>query len=60
MTTLVVGQGVVSHAKTMIGVPHTDNCYDLIYLLDPKPELYGKSVLGIPLDTPALFAEWRR
>ena len=56
----MIDLGTGSHVKTRIEVPPTDNHYELLDLLDPKPELHGKSVLDMPLDMQALFAEWRR
>jgi UDP-perosamine 4-acetyltransferase len=45
----VVGLGAGSHAKVVIEILRCRESYELIGLLDPKPELHGKSVLGVPV-----------
>jgi len=49
MTISVVGLGAGGHAKVMIEILRMDNRYKLFGLLDPKPELQDKSVLGVPV-----------
>ena len=45
----VVGLGAGGHAKVVIEILRSHKSYELIGLLDPKPELQGKSVLGVPV-----------
>ena len=45
----VVGLGAGGHAKVVIEILHCHESYELIGLLDPKPELQGKNVLGVPV-----------
>ena len=45
----VVGLGAGGHAKVVIEILRSHKSYELIGLLDPKPELQGESVLGVPV-----------
>ena len=45
----VVGLGAGGHAKVVIEILRSHKSYELIGLLDPKPELQGRSVLGVPV-----------
>jgi len=45
----VVGLGAGGHARVVIEILRSHECYELIGLLDPKPELQGKSVSGAPV-----------
>jgi len=45
----VVGLGAGGHAKVVIEILRSHKSYELIGLLDPRPELQGKSVLGVPV-----------
>lgn len=49
MAVKVVGLGAGGHSKVMIEILRCQESYALIGLLDPKPELQGKSVLGVPV-----------
>ena len=49
MAIKVVGLGAGGHAKVVIEILRSHKSYELIGLLDPKPELHGKSVLGVPV-----------
>lgn len=54
----VIGLGAGGHAKVMIEILQADSRYRLIGLLDPKVELHGGSILGVPvLGTDALLTE---
>ena len=45
----VIGLGAGGHAKVVIEIIQQYNQYKLVGLLDPKPELKGKSLLGVPI-----------
>jgi sugar O-acyltransferase (sialic acid O-acetyltransferase NeuD family) len=45
----VVGLGAGGHAKVLIEILRTGDRYDVIGLLDPDPELKGKSILDVPV-----------
>lgn len=45
----VVGAGAGGHAKVVIEILRLIGGYELIGLLDPKQELWGTKVLGIPV-----------
>ena len=45
----VVGLGAGGHAKVVIEILQLGGQYELIGLLDPKPNLRGESVLGVPI-----------
>lgn len=45
----VVGLGAGGHAKVVIEILRSHKSYALMGLLDTKPELRGKSVLGVPI-----------
>ena len=49
MAVKVVGLGAGGHAKVVIEILRSHEAYELIGLLDPKPELHGKSVLDVPV-----------
>jgi UDP-perosamine 4-acetyltransferase len=49
MTIKVIGLGAGSHAKVVIEILRYHSPYKLVGLLDSKPELEGKSVLGVPV-----------
>jgi UDP-perosamine 4-acetyltransferase len=50
MSIQVIGLGAGGHAKVVIEILRTgDESYQLAGLLDPKPELQGKDVLGVPV-----------
>ncbi|MBN2288952.1 MAG: serine acetyltransferase, partial [Candidatus Glassbacteria bacterium] len=49
MAVPVVGLGAGGHAKVVIEILRQDSRYELTGLLDPKPELAGKSVSGVPV-----------
>jgi sugar O-acyltransferase (sialic acid O-acetyltransferase NeuD family) len=49
MVVKVVGLGAGGHARVVIEILRPRKSYELIGLLDPKPELQGKSVLGVPV-----------
>jgi len=49
MAVKVVGLGAGGHAKVVVEILRSHKSYELIGLLDPKPELRGKSVLGVPV-----------
>ena len=49
MATRVVGLGAGGHAKVVVEILRFHESYELVGLLDPKPELQGKSVLGVPV-----------
>jgi len=49
MAVKVVGLGAGGHAKVVMEILCCHESYELIGLLDPKPELQGKSVLGVPV-----------
>jgi len=44
----VVGLGAGGHAKVVIEILKLNGQYELIGFLDPKEELQGRSVLGVP------------
>ena len=48
----VVGLGAGGHAKVVIEILRMDNHYELSGLLDPKRELHGRSMLGVPVLPP--------
>ena len=45
----LIGLGAGGHAKVVIEILLMGNRYKLFGLLDPKPELKGKNVLGVPV-----------
>jgi sugar O-acyltransferase (sialic acid O-acetyltransferase NeuD family) len=45
----VVGLGAGGHAKVLIEILRTQDCFELVGLLDPDSELKGKSILGVPV-----------
>jgi sugar O-acyltransferase (sialic acid O-acetyltransferase NeuD family) len=45
----VVGLGAGGHAKVLIEILRTHDCFELVGLLDPNSELKGKDILGIPV-----------
>jgi sugar O-acyltransferase (sialic acid O-acetyltransferase NeuD family) len=45
----VVGIGGGGHAKVLIEILRAHSSFEVVGLLDPNPELRGKSVLGIPV-----------
>jgi len=45
----VVGLGAGGHAKVVIEILRSHKSYELVGLLDPKPELQGETVLGVPV-----------
>lgn len=45
----VIGLGAGGHAKVVIEIIQQYNQYKLVGLLDPKAELKGKSLLGVPI-----------
>jgi sugar O-acyltransferase (sialic acid O-acetyltransferase NeuD family) len=49
MAVRVIGLGAGGHAKVVIEILRSYESYELVGLLDPKPELRGKSVLGVPV-----------
>ena len=49
MAIKVVGLGAGGHAKVVIEILRSHKSYELIGLLDPKPQLQGRSVLGVPV-----------
>ena len=49
MAIQVVGLGAGGHAKVVIEILRCHDSCELIGLLDPKPGLQGKSVLGVPV-----------
>ena len=49
MAAKVVGLGAGGHAKVVTEILRSHRSYELIGLLDPKPELRGKTVLGVPV-----------
>lgn len=49
MSVLVVGLGAGGHAKVVIEILQLSPQYSVIGLLDPKPDLWGQSVLGVPV-----------
>ena len=49
MAVKVVGLGAGGHAKVVIEILRSHRSYEVIGLLDPKPELQGKSVLDVPV-----------
>jgi sugar O-acyltransferase (sialic acid O-acetyltransferase NeuD family) len=49
MAISVVGLGAGGHAKVVIEILRMDSQYEIIGLLDSKPELKGQDVLGVPV-----------
>jgi sugar O-acyltransferase (sialic acid O-acetyltransferase NeuD family) len=49
MTVPVIGLGAGGHAKVVIEILRMDNRYQLVGLLDPKPELKGRTVFDLPV-----------
>lgn len=49
MATKVIGLGAGGHAKVVIEILRSYNSYELTGLLDPKPELQGRNLLGVPV-----------
>lgn len=49
MAVKVVGLGAGGHAKVVMEILRFHESYELVGLLDPKPELHGKNVLGVPV-----------
>ena len=45
----VIGLGSGGHAKVVIEILRCHEAYELVGLLDPKKELWGKHVLGVPV-----------
>jgi len=45
----VVGLGAGGHAKVVIEILQLEGQYELVGLLDPKPDLQGELVLGVPV-----------
>ena len=45
----VVGLGAGGHAKVVIEILRSYNSYALTGMLDPKPELKGKTLMGVPV-----------
>lgn len=45
----VIGVGAGGHAKVILGMLRLLNKYQIIGLLDPKKELWGQEVMGIPV-----------
>jgi len=54
----VIGLGSGGHAKVVIEILRCHEAYELVGLLDPKQELWGTHVLGVPVlgDDPLLSA----
>ncbi len=44
-----IGLGAGGHAKVMIDILRLDGRYELIGLLDPRADLQGTSILGVPV-----------
>ncbi|MBC6481022.1 MAG: acetyltransferase [Hormoscilla sp. GM7CHS1pb] len=49
MSPEVIGLGAGGHAKVAIEILQQSGQYKLVGLLDPNPELQGKSLLGVPI-----------
>jgi sugar O-acyltransferase (sialic acid O-acetyltransferase NeuD family) len=49
MTVKVVGLGAGGHARVVIEILRFHKSYDLVGLLDPKPELQGQKMLDVPV-----------
>lgn len=49
MVAKVIGLGAGGHAKVVIEILRFYNSYELTGLLDPKPELKGRNLLGVPV-----------
>lgn len=49
MATKVIGLGTGGHAKVVLEILRSYNSYELTGMLDPKPELQGKNLLGVPV-----------
>lgn len=49
MTVRVVGLGAGGHAKGMIEILQANEKFQLAGLLDPKKELHGTEILGVPV-----------
>lgn len=49
MSSKVLGLGAGGHAKVIIEILRLNKSYEIIGLLDTKPELKGKSLLGLPI-----------
>jgi sugar O-acyltransferase (sialic acid O-acetyltransferase NeuD family) len=49
MAAKVVGLGAGGHAKVVIEILRLDQSYQMVGLLDRKPELKGQNVLGVPV-----------
>ncbi len=45
----IVGLGAGGHAKVMIEILQLTDSYRLVGLLDPKREMWGETVLGVPI-----------
>jgi UDP-perosamine 4-acetyltransferase len=45
----VVGIGAGGHAKVLIEILQAGTCYEVVGLLDRRPDLKGQSVLGVPV-----------
>lgn len=61
MATKVIGLGAGGHAKVVIEILRFYNSYELTGLLDPKPELKGRNLLGmLVLGSDDLLPELKR
>ena len=49
MAIKVIGLGAGGHAKVVIEILRYYNSYELTGLLDAKPELKGKNLMGVPV-----------
>ena len=49
MVTKVIGLGAGGHAKVVVEVLRFYNSYEITGLLDPKPKLQGRNLLGVPV-----------
>ncbi|MBI4635714.1 MAG: acetyltransferase [Candidatus Rokubacteria bacterium] len=60
-TTQVVGVGAGGHARVVTEILRALDGYEVVALVDPKPELWGTTVLGIPVvGDDSLLPELRR
>lgn len=49
MVTKVIGLGAGGHTKVVIEILRHYDSYEITGLLDPKPELKGKNLMGVPV-----------
>lgn len=45
----IVGLGAGGHAKVVIEIVRALGSFELVGLLDPRPDLHGREVLGVPV-----------